>query len=94
MNFECWLTGGLEQARALAAWLSLLQSELIKRIGPHAEVSWYDSVIFSGSLSWQNRLNVFNLPFFIPSTSFFSNYSVSYMSIFSLDTKKIRHLHL
>jgi len=87
MNFECWLTGGLEQARALAAWLSLLESELIKRIGPHAEVSWYDSVIFSGGLSWQNRLNVFNLPFFIPSTSFFSNYSVSHMLLVLLDSK-------
>ncbi|KAL9712325.1 hypothetical protein Ac2012v2_003562 [Leucoagaricus gongylophorus] len=37
MNFECWLTGGIEQARALAAWLGLLQSELIQRVGPHAE---------------------------------------------------------
>lgn len=87
MNFECWLTGGIEQARALAAWLGLLQSELIQRVGPHAEVSWYDSVIFSGSLSWQNRLNVFNLPFFIPSTSFFSNYSASHPSLISLDAK-------
>jgi mannosyl-glycoprotein endo-beta-N-acetylglucosaminidase len=34
-------------------------------------------------LSWQNRLNSFNLPFFIPSTSFFSNYSVSIRSFSS-----------
>ncbi|KXN88355.1 Cytosolic endo-beta-N-acetylglucosaminidase [Leucoagaricus sp. SymC.cos] len=75
LNFECYLQGGLEQARALAAWIDLLESELVKRVGAHAEVSWYDSVIFNGSLSWQNRLNSWNLPFFIPSTSFFSNYS-------------------
>ncbi|KAF5363866.1 hypothetical protein D9756_001085 [Leucocoprinus leucothites] len=59
MNFETWLQGGLEQGRALAGWLGLLQSELTKRVGPHAE----------------NRLNSFNLPYFIPSTNFFSNYS-------------------
>ncbi|KAF7776476.1 CAZyme family GH85 [Agaricus bisporus var. burnettii] len=77
LNFECVLTGGVEQARSLAAWITLLQSELVKRVGPHAETVWYDSVIFTGSLAWQNRLNSFNLPFFIPSTSFFSNYSWS-----------------
>ncbi|KAF9449023.1 glycoside hydrolase family 85 protein [Macrolepiota fuliginosa MF-IS2] len=75
LNFECYLQGGPEQTRALAAWISLLQSELIKRVGPHAETVWYDSVIFTGDLAWQDRLNSYNLPFFIPSTSFFSNYT-------------------
>lgn len=80
LNFECPLDGGPEQTRSVAGWIALLQSELIKRVGPHAEAVWYDSVVFSGSLSWQNRLNSFNLPFFIPSTSFFSNYWVSLRS--------------
>lgn len=80
LNFECFLAGGLEQTRALAAWISILQSELIKRVGPHAETVWYDSVIFTGDLAWQDRLNSFNLPFFIPSTAFFSNYTVSISS--------------
>jgi mannosyl-glycoprotein endo-beta-N-acetylglucosaminidase len=77
LNFECSLIGGTEQARSLAAWISLLQSELVKRVGTHAETVWYDSVTLFGFVDWQNRLDSFNLPFFIPSTSFFSNYSVS-----------------
>ena len=44
----------------------------------------YDSVIFSGQLRWQDRLNSYNLPFFLPSTGFFTNYSVS------VGTHKIR----
>lgn len=86
LNFECSLQGGLEEARALAAWITLLQSELIERVGPHAEAVWYDSVTFGGILLWQNRLNAYNLPFFIPSTGFFSNYWVSF---FSSSTKYI-----
>ena len=37
----------------------------------------YDSVIFNGQLWWQDRLNSYNLPFFLPSTGFFTNYTVS-----------------
>ncbi len=37
----------------------------------------YDSVIFNGQLRWQDRLNSYNLPFFLPSTGFFTNYTVS-----------------
>ena len=33
-------------------------------------------MIFTGSLRWQDRLNSLNLPFFIPSTGFFTNYTV------------------
>lgn len=40
----------------------------------------YDSVIVDGRVRWQDRLNSINLPFFLPSTAFFSNYAVRRVS--------------
>ncbi|KAF8959452.1 glycoside hydrolase family 85 protein [Flammula alnicola] len=75
LNFECPLAGGLEQTRALAAWITLLQSEILNKVGPHGETIWYDSIVINGHLAWQDRLNSYNLPFFLSSTSLFSNYT-------------------
>ncbi|KAJ6579582.1 glycoside hydrolase family 85 protein [Mycena vulgaris] len=75
LNFECPLRGGIEQTRAVAAWITLLVDEMKRKIGPHAEVVWYDSVVVTGQLAWQDRLNSFNLPFFLSATSFFTNYT-------------------
>ncbi|KAJ3797013.1 glycoside hydrolase family 85 protein [Lentinula aff. detonsa] len=75
LNFECPLVGGMEQTRALAAWITLLQAELKLKVGSHAETMWYDSVIINGRLAWQDRLNSLNLPFFLSSSSLFSNYT-------------------
>ncbi|KAE9405103.1 hypothetical protein BT96DRAFT_963968 [Gymnopus androsaceus JB14] len=75
LNFECPLVGGLEQTRALAAWITLLNSELKMKVGDHAEAIWYDSVIINGKLAWQDRLNSLNLPFFLSSSSLFGNYT-------------------
>ncbi|OBZ65487.1 Cytosolic endo-beta-N-acetylglucosaminidase 2 [Grifola frondosa] len=75
LNFECPLRGRLEQTRILAAWISLLEIELKRRVGSHAEAIWYDSVVLTGDLRWQDRLNHYNLPFFIPSSGFFTNYT-------------------
>ncbi|EIN04359.1 hypothetical protein PUNSTDRAFT_55625 [Punctularia strigosozonata HHB-11173 SS5] len=75
LNFECPLRGGLEQTRALTAWIALLDAELKSKVGPHAETIWYDSVVVTGQLRWQDRLNSLNLPFFLPSTAFFTNYT-------------------
>ncbi|KAJ6615525.1 glycoside hydrolase family 85 protein [Mycena sp. CBHHK59/15] len=75
LNFECPLRGGFEQARALSAWITLLVDEMKATIGPHAEAVWYDSVVITGQLAWQDRLNSFNLPFFLSSTSIFTNYT-------------------
>ncbi|KDQ49805.1 glycoside hydrolase family 85 protein [Jaapia argillacea MUCL 33604] len=75
LNVECPLRGGVEQTRALAAWILLLQAELRAKVGPHAEAIWYDSVIITGNLAWQDRLNSLNLPFFLSSSSFFTNYT-------------------
>lgn len=41
LNFECPLTGGVEQTRALAAWITLLHSEILEKVGPHGETLWY-----------------------------------------------------
>jgi hypothetical protein len=41
----------------------------------------YDSVIYTGRLAWQDRLNSLNLPFFLASTGFFTNYTVRIYSI-------------
>ncbi|KAH9483196.1 Cytosolic endo-beta-N-acetylglucosaminidase 1 [Psilocybe cubensis] len=75
LNFECPLAGGVEQTRALAAWITLLHSEILEKVGPHGETLWYDSVVINGRLAWQDRLNSYNLPFFLSSSGFFSNYT-------------------
>ncbi|OCH93261.1 hypothetical protein OBBRIDRAFT_749870 [Obba rivulosa] len=75
LNFECPLRGGLEQARVLTAWIALLENELQRKVGSHAQVIWYDSVVINGLLRWQDRLNSYNLPFFLPSSGFFTNYT-------------------
>jgi mannosyl-glycoprotein endo-beta-N-acetylglucosaminidase len=41
LNFECPLRGGVEQTRALSAWIALLDAELKIKVGPHAETIWY-----------------------------------------------------
>lgn len=42
LNFEWHLQadGGVGHARALAAWIALLQAELKSKVGAHAEVIW------------------------------------------------------
>ncbi|KAG7089814.1 hypothetical protein E1B28_011463 [Marasmius oreades] len=75
LNFECPLRGGIEQTRALAAWITILRRELVEGVGKYAEVVWYDSVVITGQLAWQDRLNNYNLPFFLSSSSIFTNYT-------------------
>ncbi|PPQ73301.1 hypothetical protein CVT26_015330 [Gymnopilus dilepis] len=75
LNFEVPLAGQFEQTRTLAAWITLLQSEILAKVGPHGQTLWYDSVVINGQLAWQDRLNSYNLPFFLSSTGLFSNYT-------------------
>ncbi|GLB33215.1 putative glycosyl hydrolase family 85 [Lyophyllum shimeji] len=75
LNFECPLQGGVEQSRTLAAWITILRSEIEAKVGSHGETVWYDSVTYKGELRWQDRLNSLNLPFFLSSSSLFSNYT-------------------
>ncbi|RPD55087.1 hypothetical protein L226DRAFT_547812 [Lentinus tigrinus ALCF2SS1-7] len=98
LNFEAVLRGGVEQTRALTMWIAMLEQELKHKVGPHAEVVWYDSIIVDGRLRWQDRLNSVNLPFFLPSTAFFSNYtwpspypSMTAQYLLSLDQSKFHH---
>lgn len=41
LNVEVPLVGRAEQARALAAWIAVLDSELKHKVGSHAETIWY-----------------------------------------------------
>lgn len=41
LNFECALSGGPEQMRDIAAWITVLQSEILDKVGPHGETIWY-----------------------------------------------------
>ncbi len=75
LNFEYPLLGGAEQARSLAAWVALLQKEMKSQVGDWAEVVWYDSIVHTGALRWQDRLNSLNLPFFLAADSLFTNYT-------------------
>jgi mannosyl-glycoprotein endo-beta-N-acetylglucosaminidase len=76
LNIEIGLGRGAEEARALSSWITLLQAELEKKVGPHAQTIWYDSVTIRGELWWQDRLNSANLPFFLESSGIFTNYWV------------------
>jgi len=42
LNFEGNLVDGAAEARALASWITILQSELQTKIGPHAQTIWWD----------------------------------------------------
>jgi mannosyl-glycoprotein endo-beta-N-acetylglucosaminidase len=44
LNFESYLSPGIEkaQSRALASWITILQSKLQDRIGAHAQAVWFD----------------------------------------------------
>ncbi|EFI28323.1 endo-beta-N-acetylglucosaminidase [Coprinopsis cinerea okayama7 len=75
INIEMDLKGGSSQARGIAAWVSLFQQEVLKKVGSHGLVLWYDSVTFRGHLSWQERLSSRNLPFFLSSSGLFTNYA-------------------
>ncbi|KAJ3508430.1 hypothetical protein NMY22_g16622 [Coprinellus aureogranulatus] len=74
LNIEIGLGRGAEEARALASWITILQNELVKKVGPHAQTIWYDSVTIRGELWWQDRLDSANLPFFLESSGIFTNY--------------------
>lgn len=40
LNFEYALDGGPEQARALDAWIGMLEAELRRQVGTHAHAVW------------------------------------------------------
>ncbi|KAI5120734.1 hypothetical protein M0805_006440 [Coniferiporia weirii] len=75
LNFEYPFAGKSEQVRALEAWISILNAELKQKVGDYAQTIWYDSIVITGDLRWQDRLNSRNVSFFLASDSFFTNYT-------------------
>jgi mannosyl-glycoprotein endo-beta-N-acetylglucosaminidase len=75
-GFDGWLVNienPVEDVPALKTFLLELTSATHAAI-PHGRVIWYDSVIDSGELRWQNCLNRLNSSFFELADGLFTNY--------------------
>nr|KAF6455864.1 endo-beta-N-acetylglucosaminidase [Rousettus aegyptiacus] len=79
LRFDGWLVN-IENALSVTAvenmprFLQYLTTQLHQRV-PGGLVLWYDSVISSGQLKWQNELNAHNSVFFDSCDGFFTNYN-------------------
>lgn len=61
-SFDGWLLNienRISNTEPLIKFVSFLTTEL-RKMNPEYLVLWYDSVIKSGKLKWQNELNVSN----------------------------------
>uniref|UniRef100_A0A8C4PHX4 Cytosolic endo-beta-N-acetylglucosaminidase n=1 Tax=Equus asinus asinus TaxID=83772 RepID=A0A8C4PHX4_EQUAS len=78
-RFDGWLIN-IENSLSLAAvgnmprFLRYLTTQLHQHV-PRGLVLWYDSVVSSGQLKWQNELNEHNRVFFDSYDGFFTNYN-------------------
>ncbi|XP_016047992.2 cytosolic endo-beta-N-acetylglucosaminidase isoform X2 [Erinaceus europaeus] len=78
-RFDGWLIN-IENSLSLAAvgntppFLRYLTSQLHQQV-PGGLVLWYDSVLTSGQLKWQDELNTHNRVFFDSCDGFFTNYN-------------------
>ncbi|XP_064126696.1 cytosolic endo-beta-N-acetylglucosaminidase isoform X1 [Loxodonta africana] len=78
-RFDGWLIN-IENSLSLAAvgnmplFLQYLTAELHRAV-PAGLVLWYDSVVQSGQLKWQDELNEHNRAFFQACDGFFTNYN-------------------
>lgn len=72
INIECEVPQ--KKVSMLLYFLSSLREKVNSDI-PHGKVFWYDSVIESGNLSWQNSINEKNVEFFRNSDSMLLNYN-------------------
>nr|XP_014719033.2 cytosolic endo-beta-N-acetylglucosaminidase isoform X2 [Equus asinus] len=78
-RFDGWLIN-IENSLSLAAvgnmprFLRYLTTQLHQHV-PRGLVLWYDSVVSSGQLKWQNELNEHNRVFFDSCDGFFTNYN-------------------
>ncbi|KAI6239501.1 Mannosyl-glycoprotein endo-beta-N-acetylglucosaminidase [Aphelenchoides fujianensis] len=59
----------------LVLFVRQLRLALKKRVGEHAQVVWYDSVVLDGDLQWQNCLNEKNVVFADVADGFYANYT-------------------
>jgi mannosyl-glycoprotein endo-beta-N-acetylglucosaminidase len=58
----------------MAAFLQYLKSKLKLAI-PHAQIIWYDSIVRTGELAWQDKLCSLNKLFFDACDGIFTNYT-------------------
>ncbi|PNI31195.1 ENGASE isoform 4, partial [Pan troglodytes] len=78
-RFDGWLIN-IENSLSLAAvgnmppFLRYLTTQLHRQV-PGGLVLWYDSVVQSGQLKWQDELNQHNRVFFDSCDGFFTNYN-------------------
>ncbi|XP_003786609.1 cytosolic endo-beta-N-acetylglucosaminidase [Otolemur garnettii] len=78
-RFDGWLIN-IENSLSLAAvrsvpfFLRYLTTQLHQEV-PGGLVLWYDSVVQSGQLRWQDELNIHNRVFFDSCDGFFTNYN-------------------
>ncbi|KAH7099340.1 glycosyl hydrolase family 85-domain-containing protein [Auriculariales sp. MPI-PUGE-AT-0066] len=75
LNVEVDLPNGAAHALKLVEWTCILRERLHELVGPHAQVIWYDSVIDTGKLAWQDRLCMANEIFFTAAGNIFTNYT-------------------
>ncbi|XP_004860908.1 cytosolic endo-beta-N-acetylglucosaminidase isoform X2 [Heterocephalus glaber] len=78
-RFDGWLINvenplSVAAVQNVPAFLRYLTAELHQRI-PEGLVLWYDSVVQSGQLKWQDELNEHNRIFFEACDGFFTNYN-------------------
>ncbi|XP_054464281.1 cytosolic endo-beta-N-acetylglucosaminidase isoform X2 [Anoplopoma fimbria] len=78
-GFEGWLINIENTLSEVAVkntplFLRYLTDQMRERV-PGSQVLWYDSVIESGQLTWQNELNQSNRMFFDACDGFFTNYN-------------------
>ncbi|XP_056264184.1 cytosolic endo-beta-N-acetylglucosaminidase isoform X2 [Pseudoliparis swirei] len=84
-GFEGWLIN-IENALSEVAvkntplFLRYLTDQMRERV-PGSLVLWYDSVVESGKLTWQNELNQSNRVFFDACDGFFTNYNWTEQSL-------------
>ncbi|XP_071397021.1 cytosolic endo-beta-N-acetylglucosaminidase [Centroberyx affinis] len=84
-GFDGWLIN-IENSLSEAAvkntplFLRYLTDQMHERI-PGSLVLWYDSVLESGQLKWQNELNLSNRVFFDACDGFFTNYNWTEQSL-------------
>ncbi|GLV44618.1 Endo-beta-N-acetylglucosaminidase [Carabus blaptoides fortunei] len=75
--FDGWLLNienRISNTEPLIKFVSFLTTEL-RKVNPEYIVLWYDSVIKSGKLKWQNELNISNKCFFDVCDGIFLNYT-------------------
>lgn len=78
INIEC--SADDEQVPMLKQFIQTLSIRIHQEI-PHGKIIWYDSVIESGSLSWQNEVNEDNIQMYQGTDGILLNYGWSHENL-------------